>query len=44
MFPFAFFTFKGWIKPQLRNRLLILFGLGGLQGAIGYWMVKSGIK
>lgn len=44
MFPFAFFTIKKWIKPALRNRLLFLFGLGGLQGVIGYWMVKSGIK
>lgn len=44
IFPFLFLTWKGWVKPKLRNRLLVLFGLGGLQGAIGYWMVKSGIK
>lgn len=44
MFPFAFFTWRKWLKPGLRNRLLLLFGLGGLQGGIGYWMVKSGIK
>ena len=44
LLPFVFFTYRGWIKPRLRNRLLLLFGLGGLQGVIGYWMVRSGIK
>ena len=43
-FPFLGFTLKGYIKPRLRNRLLMLLGLGALQGGIGYWMVKSGIK
>src|SRR5262249_36267818 len=33
----------GWIEPQLKWRLWLIFGLGGLQGAIGWWMVKSGL-
>lgn len=32
------------IMPKLRNRLLGLLGLGGMQGVIGWWMVKSGLK
>ncbi len=38
-----FFLFKhlpGW----LRGRIGIVFALGGLQGIIGWWMVKSGLK
>lgn len=30
--------------PKMRNRILLLLGLGGLQGAIGWWMVKSGLN
>jgi cytochrome c oxidase assembly protein subunit 15 len=44
MAPFAFFTYKKMIMPKLRNRLLALLGLGGMQGVIGWWMVKSGLK
>ena len=44
MGPFAFFTAKKIILPKMRNRLLVLLGLGGLQGMIGWWMVKSGLK
>jgi heme a synthase len=35
-----------WARGQLRGRLwpvLGLFALGGLQGAIGWWMVQSGL-
>lgn len=42
--PLAFFMYRGWVTKSLRTRLLTLFGLGGLQGAIGWWMVKSGLK
>jgi cytochrome c oxidase assembly protein subunit 15 len=42
-FPFAAFAFKGWIKPRLAKRLLMLLGLGALQGGIGFWMVRSGV-
>jgi cytochrome c oxidase assembly protein subunit 15 len=44
MIPFAIFHFKGFLQPKLRNRLLGLLGLGGMQGFIGWWMVKSGLK
>lgn len=44
MAPFAFFSYKKYIMPKLRNRLLGLLGLGGMQGMIGWWMVKSGLK
>lgn len=44
MGPLALFTYKKTITPKLRNRLFALLGLGGLQGAIGWWMVKSGLK
>lgn len=41
--PLAFFWLKGWVRPPLRGRLLLLLALGGLQGFIGWWMVKSGL-
>jgi cytochrome c oxidase assembly protein subunit 15 len=44
MFPFAIFSYKGYLMPKMRNRLLALLGLGGMQGFIGWWMVKSGLK
>jgi len=44
MGPFAFFTAKKILLPKMRNRLLALLGLGGMQGMIGWWMVKSGLK
>ncbi len=40
--PFAFF----WATGRLRGRfwpVLALFALGGAQGAIGWWMVTSGL-
>jgi cytochrome c oxidase assembly protein subunit 15 len=42
--PLAVFTYKKTITPKLRNRLFGLLALGGLQGLIGWWMVKSGLK
>ncbi len=41
--PFAIFQYKGYLQPKMRNRLIALLGLGGLQGGIGWWMVKSGL-
>jgi cytochrome c oxidase assembly protein subunit 15 len=43
LLPFLFFLWKGWIAPRLRTRLWIIFALGGLQGAVGWWMVASGL-
>ncbi|MFK5978848.1 MAG: COX15/CtaA family protein [Rhizobiaceae bacterium] len=41
--PLAFFWMTGRIEKQIKPHLLFLFFLGGLQGAIGWWMVKSGL-
>jgi cytochrome c oxidase assembly protein subunit 15 len=43
LIPFVWFLFKGWIKPGLRGRLWFIFALGAAQGAIGWWMVASGL-
>jgi heme a synthase len=40
--PFLFFLFTGKIPPGKTPHLVALFILGGLQGVIGWWMVKSG--
>ena len=41
--PFLAFWFAGYIPRALLPRLLGLFVLGGLQGALGWYMVKSGL-
>jgi cytochrome c oxidase assembly protein subunit 15 len=41
--PLLFFHLRGWIAPRLKWRLWLIFALGGLQGAIGWWMVASGL-
>lgn len=41
--PFLFFYFTKKIKPGLTPRLLFMFLLGGLQGLLGWYMVKSGL-
>ena len=41
--PFLFFLWRGAFTPGLKKRLWIIFGLGGLQGAVGWWMVASGL-
>jgi heme a synthase len=43
-FPFAYFVAKGYVTHQLGLRLSALFALGGGQGLIGWWMVKSGLE
>ncbi|MEJ0076612.1 MAG: COX15/CtaA family protein [Alphaproteobacteria bacterium] len=43
LLPFLWFLMKGWITPGLRWRLWSVFGLGALQGAVGWWMVASGL-
>jgi len=42
-FPFVFFWIKGAFTRQLANRLWVIFILGGLQGALGWYMVQSGL-
>ena len=41
--PLAWFWIKGQIPKGYKPRLLALLALGGLQGAIGWWMVSSGL-
>ena len=41
--PLLWFQWKGWIEPPLRGRLWAIFGLGAFQGAVGWWMVASGL-
>ena len=43
LIPFVFFWVRGYFNPPLRNRTLALFGLGALQGFMGWFMVKSGL-
>ena len=40
---FAWFFIRKQIPTGWTPRLLLLGGLGGLQGAIGWWMVASGV-
>jgi cytochrome c oxidase assembly protein subunit 15 len=41
--PFAWFLWCGWIPQRKRAALWVILGLGALQGAIGWWMVASGL-
>lgn len=41
--PFLFFLARGWIDRRLGWKLFGVFALGGAQGALGWYMVKSGL-
>ncbi|MCL4160297.1 UNVERIFIED_CONTAM: hypothetical protein GTU68_054992, partial [Idotea baltica] len=41
--PLVFFLIKGMVPKHWRLRLFSLFVLGGLQGLMGWYMVKSGL-
>ena len=43
LLPFLWFLWRGWVAPTMRGRLWFIFGLGALQGAVGWWMVASGL-
>lgn len=43
LLPFLYFVFTGRIRRPLIPRLAMLFVLGGLQGVLGWYMVKSGL-
>ncbi len=43
LIPFSFFLIKGFLNKKIIKHLLIIFILGGLQGFIGWYMVKSGL-
>ena len=44
IFPFLFFWWKGYFSGPLLKRLLVIVLLGALQGALGWYMVKSGLS
>ncbi len=41
--PLAWFAISGRVRGSLLARLCGLLALGGLQGAVGWWMVASGL-
>lgn len=41
--PFLLFLARGYLRGPLLRRLLVLFGLGALQGLMGWVMVASGL-
>lgn len=41
--PLAFFWIRGMIPAGYKPRILALLSLIGLQGAVGWWMVSSGL-
>ncbi len=43
LLPFLFFLWRGLIGRALAWKLAGVFALGGVQGAIGWWMVQSGL-
>ena len=43
LLPFLYFLWRGWIERGLRARLWAIFGAGGALGAVGWWMVSSGL-
>jgi heme a synthase len=44
LLPFLFFLWRGILGSELKRRLWLIFGLGALQGAVGWWMVASGLS
>lgn len=43
LIPFLWFLARGYIKTREWPRYLLMFVLGGLQGVLGWYMVKSGL-
>lgn len=41
--PFVWFLVRGRVRKSLVPRLFLLFVLGGAQGALGWYMVRSGL-
>lgn len=42
-FPYVYFIGRGYIRGKEALKLGSIFALGGLQGALGWYMVKSGL-
>ena len=43
LLPFIYFVIKGYIRGRDWPRYLLMFVLGGMQGLLGWYMVKSGL-
>ncbi len=41
--PFIFFFARGYIRANEWAKYLLMFALGGMQGLLGWYMVKSGL-
>jgi heme a synthase len=44
LLPFLYFLWRGAMSAELKRRLWTIFGLGALQGVVGWWMVASGLS
>jgi len=44
LLPFLYFLWRGAFGAELKKRLWVIFALGALQGAVGWWMVASGLS
>lgn len=44
LLPFLFFMVRGWLDRRIVPSLLFFFLLGGAQGVLGWYMVKSGLS
>lgn len=43
LLPMLYFAIRGRVRPGLMLPLVVLFFMGGLQGLLGWYMVKSGL-
>lgn len=43
LLPFLYFLFAGKVRRSLVPKLVLMFILGGMQGLLGWYMVKSGL-
>ena len=43
LLPFLFFVWKGYIQKREFPKYALMFVLGGMQGVLGWYMVKSGL-
>ncbi len=43
LLPFLFFVWKGYIQKREFPKYALMFILGGMQGVLGWYMVKSGL-
>src|SRR5437899_9684709 len=44
LLPFLYFLCRYAVTAELERRLWLIFGLGALQGVVGWWMVASGLS